>query len=385
MSRRSTPIALAAMALLACSAAQAEGIAYESPNFDVRLYGLIDATLGMVDHATAGGGHKVGFGGSASGAPWFSGARWGIAGKRKFSDEGLSVIFKLENEYLIKDGSADDSTAAFGRDAWIGVENGTIGKLTFGRQNTVARDFAQIYGDAYGSAKVGLDEGGWTNGNNFKQLLFYAGSASGTRYKSGVVWKKDFGMGLVAGAGFQFGETAGDIKAGSTQSLALGYNGGAFNVAGFATHANVNTHNHDAYSIGGNMQFGIVRVNTGYFHYRADQAALGTRTDNAWTLSAKITPPGKLDYELGYQVMKAENAGVNKGSVINAFADGSALTAAATGKRSTLYTSVFYHFDKSTEVYVAADYLKLDGGYKQASTNGYSTQTELGVGLRFRF
>ena len=46
MSRRSTPIALAAMALLACSAAQAEGIAYESPNFDVRLYGLIDATLG---------------------------------------------------------------------------------------------------------------------------------------------------------------------------------------------------------------------------------------------------------------------------------------------------------------------------------------------------
>jgi predicted porin len=92
----------------------------------------------------------------------------------------------------VKDGSADDSNAAFGRDAWIGIQNDALGKLTFGRQNTVPRDFAQNYGDPYGSANVTLEEGGWTNSNNFKQLIFYAGSATGTRYNT----QTEFGVGL---------------------------------------------------------------------------------------------------------------------------------------------------------------------------------------------
>ncbi|RQP21876.1 porin [Piscinibacter terrae] len=388
MSRQSTRIALAIAVLFAACSAQAQpsGIAYESPNFGIRLYGLIDATIGTIDHANAAGDRKTGFDATPSSAPWFSGARWGITGRRTFSDEGLNIIFKLENEYLLKDGSADDPEAAFGRDAWIGVQNDTIGKLTFGRQNTVARDFAQNYGDPYGSANVTLEEGGWTNSNNFKQLIFYAGSASGTRYNNGVVWKKAFNGGLTAGLGYQFGEQAGSLSKGSTQTVALAYGTDTFNVSGFVNHANVNSHNHDSYSLGGNVKFGIVRLNGGYFHYKADQGALGDRSDKAYTLSAKFAPPGKLDYELGYQLMKANNAAVNGGgNVINAFADGSAATATATGNRSTFYGSVFYHLDTSTEVYVAADHLKLSGGYHQASTNGFANQTELGLGIRLRF
>jgi predicted porin len=388
MSRQSTRIAIAIALVAATCGANAEvnGLAYESPNFGIRLYGLIDATIGSIDHADATGARKTGFDATPSDAPWFSGARWGITGRRSFTDEGLNIIFKLENEYLLKDGSADDPNAAFGRDAWIGVQNDTIGKLTFGRQNTLARDFSQNYGDPYGSANVTLEEGGWTNSNNFKQLIFYAGSASGTRYNNGVVWKKAFTGGLTAGLGYQFGEQAGSLSKGSTQAAALGYNGGVFNVSGFLNHANVNGHTHDSYSIGGNTQFGIVRVNAGYFHYKADQGALGDRNDKAYTLSAKFAPAGKLDYEVGYQVMKADNAAVNSaGNVINAFADGSGDSATATGNRTTYYGSVFYHFDPSTEVYFAADHLKLSGGYHQASTNGFADQTEFGVGIRFRF
>ena len=59
--------------------------------------------------------------------------------------------------------------------------------------------------------------------------------------------------------------------------------------------------------------------------------------------------------------------------------------ATATGSRSTIYGSVFYHFDKITEVYVAADYLKLKDGYKVGVTNGAPSQTEFGIGLRTRF
>jgi predicted porin len=57
----------------------------------------------------------------------------------------------------------------------------------------------------------------------------------------------------------------------------------------------------------------------------------------------------------------------------------------ATGSRATIYGSVFYHFDKITEVYVAADSLKLKDGYHVASTNGFASQTEVAVGLRTRF
>ena len=364
------------------------GLAYEGTNFGVRLYGLLDATVGTIDHMGANGDRKTGFDATPSNAPWFSGARWGITGHRDFAAEGFSVIFKLENEYLVKDGSADDPDAAFGRDAWIGIQNDTLGKLTFGRQNTLPRDFAQNYGDPYGSANVTLEEGGWTNSNNFKQMIFYAGSASGTRYNSGVVWKKRFDSGLTAGLGYQFGEVVGSTSTGSTQAIALAYNGGPFNVSGFANHANVNGLSHKSYSIGGNYQIGIVRVNAGYFHYTAEQAAaLGERSDNAYTVSTKITPPGKWEYDLGLQQMRANNAALNGGgNVINAFADGSNATATATGKRTTLYGSVFYHLDPTTEFYFAADRLKLGGEYTQASvTHGLDTQTEFGLGVRFRF
>jgi predicted porin len=364
------------------------GIAYEGKNFGVRLYGLLDATIGSIDHMGPAGKRKTGFDATPSNAPWFSGARWGISGHRDFADEGFSVIFKLENEYLVKDGSADDPNAAFGRDAWIGVQNDALGKLTFGRQNTLPRDFSQNFGDPYGSASVTLEEGGWTNSNNFKQMIFYAGSASGTRYNNGVVWKKKFEAGLTAGLGYQFGEVTGSPATNSTQAAALAYNVGPFNVSGFVNRANVNGFSHKSYAIGGNYQVGIVRVNAGYFRYTADQGVtLGERTDNAYTLSTKIMPPGKWEYDLGLQQMRANNAALNgAGKVVTAFADGSGATATATGKRTTLYGSVFYHLDQTTEFYFAADHLKLGGGYTQASvTPGQDSQTEFGLGVRFRF
>jgi predicted porin len=138
--------------------------------------------------------------------------------------------------------------------------------------------------------------------------------------------------------------------------------------------------------VGGNYTVGPVRINAGLFHYTANQAALQSRSDNAYTLSAKFSPAGAMDYELGYQNMKASNAAVSgSGNVLNAFASATSATATATGSRATLYASAFYHFDKITEVYVAGDYLKLKDGYKVGATNGAPSQTELAVGLRTRF
>jgi predicted porin len=348
---------------------------------NVTLYGLIDMTLRTVNNSDASGGRLTGFQ-----TPWFSGSRIGFKGAEDLGG-GTKAIFRLEAEYVLRTGEMDTPGVLFNRDAWVGLDDATFGKLTLGRQNTLARDFAQIYGDAYGSDRLSTEEGGFTNTNNFKQLIFYAGSATGTRYDNGIVWKKVFDNGIVAGLGYQLGEVPGNFSQNTTKSAALGYNGSNYMVAGYYSQANINNLTHRSYSVGGSYFFPLVRVNGGYFRYTADQGAAGGRTDNAYTLSTKFTPGGAFDYELGYVSIKANNAGYNGSgsSVLNPFANTSGVTAVGTGKRSTVFGSVFYHLSKRTELYAVADYLKLYDGYRVAGTNGFSNQTELGVGIRTRF
>ena len=61
------------------------------------------------------------------------------------------------------------------------------------------------------------------------------------------------------------------------------------------------------------------------------------------------------------------------------------VTATGSGKRKTLYGSVFYHLDTQTEFYLAADRLSTTGTYKASQANGFTSQTELGLGMRFKF
>src|SRR5258708_13662372 len=208
-----------------------------TPVDTVTLYGLIDATLSDISNANARGDHKRSFQ-----TAWLSGDRWGITGKHAISDS-TNGIFKVESEFDYQTGEEDTPGVLFNRDAWVGFQSDTLGKLTFGRQNAVARDFTGIYGDPYTGSRVTLEEGGYTNTNNFKQLIFYAASATGTRYDRGVVWKKDFG-GLVAGLGYQFGgsQSVGDFQKGSTQTVALGYNAppDIFHLPGHYNHVNIN-------------------------------------------------------------------------------------------------------------------------------------------------
>lgn len=362
---------------------QGEGLTVRSQAGSVTLYGLIDVSYLHANHANA---KDAGFTGPR--VAWMSGNRWGMTGSRGMGDSGLNVIFRLESEYESQTGNMDTANVLFNRDAWVGVQSASLGKLTLGRQNAIARDptASAIYGDPYGPAAASTEEGGYTNNNNFKQLIFYAGSATGTRMDNAVVWKKAFDGGLVAGLAYQFGGIAGDFSNGTTETATLAYNAGALNIAGFATAAKVAGLSDRSYSIGGNYTIGDLRINGGVFHYTGEQGALGNRNDKAYTVSLKYAPAGKLDYQLGYQDMKADHAAVNAaGNVLNAFANPIAAKATATGNRSTLYGSAFYHFDKVTEVYIAADYLKLHDGYKVAATNGAQSQTEVAIGLRTRF
>lgn len=368
------------LASVAVAALAGHSVGFAQTN--VSVYGLIDMTLRTVNNASATGGRLVGFQ-----TPWFSGSRIGFRGAEDLGG-GSRAIFKLESEYVLGTGAMDTPGVIFNRDAWVGFDDKDLGRLTLGRQNTLARDWAQTYGDAYGSEKLGLEEGGFTNTNNFKQLIFYAGSATSTRYDNGIVYKKAFDNGIVGGLGYQLGEVVGDPSKNTTKSVALGYNGANYLVAGYYNQVNINSLIHRSYSVGGSYIFPFVRLNAGYFHYTAEQAAaIGNRRDNAYTVSAKLTPGGPFDYELGYQSIKANNAGFNGDATgtLTPFADASKATTAGSGKKGTVYGSVFYHLSKRTEVYAVADYMKLHDQYRVAGTNGFTNQTEFGVGIRTRF
>jgi predicted porin len=366
------------------TAARGNGIGLHTPNLDVELYGLLDITLSSVSNADAAGHHKTNFQ-----TPWFSGPRWGVIGRRALPDGAPNLIFKLESEFLLDTGEMDTPGVLFNRDAWVGFQGDTMGKLTFGRQNTLARDFAHIYGDPYtASGQVALDEGGWTNNNNFKQLIFYSASATGTRYDRGIVWKKQFGS-FVGGAAYQFSSppVPGQQSQNSSQAAALAWNGGVFNVSGYFNHADTNTFKHKTWSLGGNAALGsMVRVYGGYFDYKADQAAIGSRKDKAWTASVRFAPQGKLDYEAGWVNIKADNAGLSgSGFVLNPYANTSGVTTGVSGKKQTIYGSIFYHFDRSTELYLAADHMSTKDGWRDPRSLGANSQNEIAVGIRTRF
>jgi predicted porin len=368
-------LAFAGISVLgACAVAHAQ-------QTNVTLYGLIDSTVRSVNNSNAAGGTAVGFF-----TPWFSGSRWGLRGTEDLGG-GLKSIFKLESEFVIGTGEMDTPGVLFNRDAWVGLQSESFGKVTLGRQNAIGRDISGIYGDPYGSHDVNTEEGGYTNTNNFKQLVFYGGSVTGTREDNAIVWKKLFSNGIFAGYGHQLGQVVGDISKNTTDTLALGYNGQTYSVGGFYTRANVSNRTHQSYSVGGNVGFGLVRLYGGYYHYTADQGTVGERKDDAYTVSAKLTPTGPFDYELGYQVIKTKNGAFNAAgtSTLNPFADAGTATATGSGNKATLYGSVFYHLSKRTELYVAADFMKLKGNYRVSGTNGFDKQTELALGMRTRF
>ena len=355
-----------------------------TPVDTVTLYGLIDATISDISNANAKGDHK-----RSTQTPWFSGDRWGITGRHSVGDHTGAFIFKLESEFDFQTGEEDTAGVLFNRDAWVGWQSDAVGKITLGRQNALARDYTSIYGDPYGSARVTLEEGGYTNVNNFKQLIFYAASATGTRYDRGLVWKKEWGP-LVTGVGYQFGGVPGQFQNGSTQTYALGWNnpGDLFHLAAFWNHFTVNNLVHKAWSVGGNIEpTRVFRINAGYYKYNSEQGnGVGNRRDHAWTTSLKVTPAGPWEFDVGYQVLTAVNAGVNgAGNVLTPYADAAGVKATANGDKKTLYGSVLYHFDRRVEVYLVSDYMKLEDGYHLAVTNGHDKQVEVGAGVRLRF
>jgi predicted porin len=392
---------------------------YDNGNTSLHIYGLIEATGSHANHQTAAGGSATGFQ-----TAWFSGNRLGFDADHALAIgdtiglPGLKVISKLETEFELPTGDMDTSDVFFNRDAWMGFYSEDLGKLTFGRQNTLTRDFTQTWGDAYGTADVGYREGGFSNVNNFKQFIFYSGSANGTRMNSSIAWKKKFGEHILAGLGYAFGSqgaggsgdvgnggaTPGDFKKGSTQEASIALNSIAVGPGLLSANlsydrANVNDLIHQSELIGGDYRLGIFRVNGGYAHYTAEQGtdnSAGTRSDNAWTVSMSLLPTPANEFALGFNESKGRHAGFNGGgTILNPFGSTAGVTTVADGSKKAIFASYMFHVDRQFDVYLAGDHFKVDGGWVLGDAQGngnhfgsgqaYSGSTEVAVGARYKF
>lgn len=346
-------------------------------------YILIDTTFVAKTNATADGRTKIDMA-----IPWLSGSRWGLKGSIKTNIEGINVLYKLESEYETPTGDMDTPNVLFNRDCWVGFSNKTFGQIQLGRQNTLARDFAVIYGDPFHHPELNYDEGGWTNTNNFKQLIYFAASVDGTRVNKGIVWKKIADNGLAMGLAYNLNSTESDTSTrNSTASVALGYNAAIYHLGGFYTQANNNGFTQKSYSIGGNVDAtSWLRFYGGFFHYTADQSDLNPqRSDTAFTVSASVQTNPKWTYYLAYQSMKANDAGLTSaGFMQNPFSNGAASTLFGTGRKDTTYGAIFRRLSKRMEAYVIFDYMKLHDNYKLSGTYGHDNQLEIGLGVRIR-
>jgi len=398
---------------------------YSDGKTRLAMYGILEATISRVDHQAnaSGSGTSTETGFQVA---WFSGNRLGFDIDHDLGDfgqsmglPGLKVISKLESEVELPTGGMDTNGVFFNRDAWLGFSSPALGKVTFGRQNTLTRDFTQNWGDSYGTPDVTLREGGYSNVNNFKQLIFYSAASTGTRVNSGIEWKKKWGDHWVTGLGWAFGSQGnggssdpaaggtvpGDFRKGTNRAVSVAYNGLDVGVGKFNLNASYDEDNHNdlvqrSELFGGNFVTGPYRINAGYIHFTAEQGvnnSLGTRTDRAWTTSGSARL-GKTVFSLGYVRMGGENAGHNAGGVIlnPMFGNTNAATGTTpSGTRATVFGSVMYQPDRALDLYIAADRLTVNGGWIVGDAQGNGTllgagkasqeELELAVGARFKF
>jgi predicted porin len=404
---------------------------YDDKTTSLHMYGIIEATLsGWSNQPDASGNGKPtwAYGFQTS---WFSGNRLGFdidhALGDKFGPADLKLIAKLETEFETPTGNSDTPGVLFNRDAWVGFQSSSLGKLTFGRQNTVTRDFTQTWGDPYGTPDVTLKEGGYSNVNNFKQIIFYSAASTLTRNDSAIVWKKTFlDDHVVIGLDYAFGSqgvggsgnggigntplldggggSPGHFEVGSNQAISLAYNNfeignGKLSVNVNYNRANcgnfgdnhcsasdpsagnlVNSNTNQAFLTGGTYVWGNgFRIGAGYIHYVAQQNTslgnLGDRVDNVWIVDGTI-PLSKgardIDFYWGVWEAHGHNAALYAGGnlvVLPFFISTANSTTTADGSRTNATASVMYHVDKQTDIYLAFDWQQGHGGWAHALFN----------------
>ncbi|CAM3892757.1 porin [Bordetella tumulicola] len=153
-----------------------------------------------------------------------SGSRWGLRGTEDLGD-GLQAVFVLESGFGASNGNSSQGDRLFGRQATIGLQSESWGRLDLGRQTNIAsKYFSSI--DPFSLSYLNS-----TMGSAFS-------AANTVRYDNMVMYQTPSWGGFQAGIGYSFNvddvDRPGEFETGdNSRAVTAGvrYNNGPLNVA----------------------------------------------------------------------------------------------------------------------------------------------------------
>ncbi len=376
----------AALALTAGVAIQAHA------QSSVTLYGIIDVALSYQTHTNPAGAATWALQQGNEG--FLSGSRFGLTGKEELGG-GWYTGFTLENGFLANSGKADQQGQLFGRQALVKLGQQRFGELAFGRQYTTANTML-YYVDPLGVGAAPT--------NSWQVFL------TGQRYNNAAVYTGSYGP-LQAIVQYAAGGVAGDTRARSSISTGLKYAQHDFVAIADVQQTNDSRSRYARlYLAGLRAPAGPVTLYANYMHSDreagfdssnggTDTASITSMTSGSPTAAAainrvfdshrrddfftvgaswRVTPPWQLILGGMYDHTTAQSF---------------------SGSRTTAYGVADYSLSKRTDVYVAAAYDRVTGGWaglfgnstsnaaaaSGAALNGRSEQVSALMGLRHRF
>ncbi len=346
---------LIALAVLAASGA---AMAQSS----VSLFGIVDAGVGYVDNATAGGKGKAGVYNSGNAT-----SRIGFRGTEDLGG-GLKAGFWLEGEIGADDGNASLGGLNFKRRSTVGLE-GNFGEVRLGRELTAGYAKTSSY-DLFSQTGIG-QFAAWQNWGG----VVATGDENGIRSNNMISYfTPNFG-GVKAAVSYGFDEqTTG--KAGRYIGGNVSYDNGPLSVAVSYDRLDFVGGDRDAATLGASYNFGVAKLN-GIIQQQKYSYDVGPdRKFNNYMLGVSAPVGGAGEVKLQYaRYDQKGNSVVEKGTA------------------DQLSLGYVHNMSKRTAVYGTVAYLKnkdnsgmaLQSKNHSTAANGNEKQTGVQVGIRHSF
>ncbi|CAG9184964.1 porin [Cupriavidus pinatubonensis] len=351
----------------------------------VTLYGVIDTSVRYTTNQPTANGPKSQVA-LIDGA--FNGPRWGLRGTEDLGS-GNKALFALESGFNSDTGKLGQQGQLFGRQAWLGLSNNSLGTLKVGRQ--------------YGAAYMFLAQVDPINTGNYAEDDWEV-FLTGLRFDNTVDYSNQWG-GLFVNAQYSLGEQSGNAARGRTMQLAATYDIGGLKLGGAGQQSrDANGKDLMLWTAGAKYTFGQFTLNGYYVDSRRDAGfivgASGTSAplantsigSNANTVAGLNTQTSQRHDRLGVVGLTYEPAGTAWKFIGTYMRDNVAGAAqGASGIVQTAYFVAMYALSKRTDVYLEADRSRLSGASVTDPNSplgpfgGASNRTGVGLGMRHRF
>ncbi|TCW82738.1 porin [Burkholderia sp. SRS-46] len=333
----------------------------QSQDAAINFYGIVD--VGIVHESGAAAGATTRETGGV-----MSGSRWGLRGRENLGG-GLSAIFTLESGFLAHTGAMGQGGLLFGRQAYVGLDSRSFGRLMFGRQYTTLAT-AQVLMDPFSTGLAGSSA----------NLISAGGQGGRNRMNNAIKYDlpKTSG-GLYGEISYSLGGQPGSIVANGQFGASLGYKAGRLDTTVAYAHAkDADGHGRDGREVffGAKYDFDIA---TAYLNYVINRGAVvpGNVNDRSQDILIGASVRVGIDYVLASYIYKDDRTAARNDA--RQFALGYVHNLS---KRTSVYTSYAHIWNRAPNTATSGFYRvwnATDIGNTAAGNSAFN------IGLNHRF